>query len=414
MEGVVQMSGYLYNGVLASDVFPTAEESNMTMPEDAATDYPYWTLSVCYTSGIPILEMRMFTSPVIVDGSAITTKDGESVQFLFYEANWRNPTTDEPDVWSLVRHEQNTGAIVDADTGNISNGYRLKWANFDVLDIEGNVYLAASEPVPIQWAGLQSWLIGYALGLAGKPLPINVSIAEIPFAYLYPVNYSITPDVTGVLLPCPREYDTATYPCLYIHDYQTAYAFTMAPTVKKGFTSTKLTPTLPYLKSRLEADENGAYHWAEWEEITVTQDIVMSGIGWTNHDILTDDGEMYLAACEEPIPVYLPCVLFEGDVTTTSTGSYPACTIKMRGAFVIGDRIRVTINGVSTETTLALVETSNQIQAGNAGLNGNDIDAEDDGGDWLVAYVVNDGVYHRAYFYTRNAGAYSLKIERIT
>lgn len=45
------------------------------------------------------------------------------------------------------------------------------WANYDVLDTNGDVHMKATEPAKL-WLHAKSFLIGLSLGLAGKPFPL--------------------------------------------------------------------------------------------------------------------------------------------------------------------------------------------------------------------------------------------------
>lgn len=58
----------------------------------------------------------------------------------------------------------------DSIAGNM--GINPFWCNVDILKEDGTVYLAATEPTTT-WSDLKSWLIGFILGLAGKPLPFS-------------------------------------------------------------------------------------------------------------------------------------------------------------------------------------------------------------------------------------------------
>lgn len=66
---------------------------------------------------------------------------------------------------------------------NVYAGSEVVWSNATLRDADGNVLLEGSEPVPAPTFFLTSWLIGFALGIAGKPLPIALA-EEGPAAYL--------------------------------------------------------------------------------------------------------------------------------------------------------------------------------------------------------------------------------------
>lgn len=61
-----------------------------------------------------------------------------------------------------------------AENGSGCTGTAVIWCNHDILNVaDGSVYLAASPIVYAGWKGLESWLAGFALGLAGKPFPVE-------------------------------------------------------------------------------------------------------------------------------------------------------------------------------------------------------------------------------------------------
>lgn len=64
------------------------------------------------------------------------------------------------------------------------------WTSHDILNTDGSTYLAAYTPIPVdaavkEWSFcLKSWLTGFALGMAGKPLPL-APVRKESIAYLY-------------------------------------------------------------------------------------------------------------------------------------------------------------------------------------------------------------------------------------
>jgi hypothetical protein len=237
---------------------------------------------------------------------------------------------------------------------------------------------------------MRSFLKGLALGLAGKPL--EFAPGKEPVAYLYGEDKVMLPKLP--VLPMPYAVLHITYDRIYISQEPFVY----------GASCKSL------LYCQLSADENGERYWSEWKEETSNNSVWH--VRWTNHDIYKD-GELW-ATKSEPTPVYPPVVLFDGESVTEeeSYSDYAADTLIAEQGFVIGESYRITINGVSGEYTAERVATSGTIQIGNAGLNGNDPEAEDDGGAWLVVFPSDTS--NTMYFYTRTAGTYQLKIERMS
>ena len=228
----------------------------------------------------------------------------------------------------------------------------------------------------------------------------------------------------GIIVPALLEWDKTSYPYVYIHrDNGKAYA-TSAPlsvvVVTGFFTSATATLDAPFLCSTFKMDENNREYWTEWETVTESTETKMYGSyesGWSNHDILDADGNVFFSA-SDPVLVNSPIVVYDGEAVTEQfyTGGkplgFPADTLTVADRLAIGDKVRITLDGVSAEYEVKKAPTSTQSLIGNAGLNGNDTEAEDDGGDWLIAAVPFEGLgYRRIYFYTRTEGAYQLKIE---
>lgn len=152
---------------------------------------------------------------------------------------------------------------------------------------------------------LKSWLIGFALGLAGKPLPLVAG--KEPSAYLY----------NGVQLPAlPDELKVYRYLILFYltSDGGTilAYGYDTEPT-------TELYENFLNSYERLKWD-SGTYQAGNWyssmpDEWFLTDvgnvsdaslgyhSTALSNIIWTNFNVYALDGTIYLAA-SEPVPVY--------------------------------------------------------------------------------------------------------------
>ena len=165
------------------------------------------------------------------------------------------------------------------------------WANFDVKDADGKVYLDASQPVEM-WEHAKSFLIGLALGLAGKPLPI--SQGKEPIAYLY----------NGVRLPKLPEWDKETYPYAIINSFGTTYflrAYTDLPIYDGDdncyFADGSAVQIYCIYSRQMDV-------WNDWINAGNVEGLSpATKIIWASHNIATDDDILYLAA-SEPVPVY--------------------------------------------------------------------------------------------------------------
>lgn len=147
---------------------------------------------------------------------------------------------------------------------------------------------------------LKSFLIGYALGLSGKPLPLSGGEPSVePVAYLY----------NGVRLPKLPEWDKETYPYALI-TYNTAgfyviYCFSCEPAVASKVNSTlvPLDGSGEYINLVSFGKKEDA-KFGNPVTFTALLGSVTTGTIWTNFDLLyRDTGSVYLAA-SEPIPVY--------------------------------------------------------------------------------------------------------------
>lgn len=165
------------------------------------------------------------------------------------------------------------------------------WANFDIYDSDGSLYLAASLPVPIKEGfDLKSWLTGFALGFSGKPLPLNTGKKIVAYSY------------NGTVLPKLPEWDREMYPYAVIVKYQYApnwrfLFFSALPLEQNG---NNFTVPADYIRYEIQDITTGT----EWVYVGTGE--TYGGTGWAmwaNTDILKADGTLYLSA-SEPIPVY--------------------------------------------------------------------------------------------------------------
>lgn len=83
---------------------------------------------------------------------------------LVYEETYDSP------MWQTLKKPGDSNSL------GVSTGRVTVWSSFDIYNEDGTLYLAASEPVPIvesaEGSGFsrKSWLTGYVMGLAGKPV----------------------------------------------------------------------------------------------------------------------------------------------------------------------------------------------------------------------------------------------------
>lgn len=137
----VNLVGHNYNGVVLSPEFEDVIGNPNYVPPNVSTEFPYWVLSPIYVGGLLFFyEMRMFSRPVIVDGNDIITADGATVDFLLYEEG-RGCSLGEghPSDWNFAHHSSSNRITVGG----------IKWANFDLLNKDGSIYIAKSDAIPI-------------------------------------------------------------------------------------------------------------------------------------------------------------------------------------------------------------------------------------------------------------------------
>jgi hypothetical protein len=138
---------------------------------------------------------------------------------------------------------------------------------------------------------LQSFLIGYTLGIAGKPLPLTASKpGSEPVAYLY----------NGVRLPKLPEWDL---PYAYIGNFATGYSgyhLDQRPYSKNdGYYYIPNGTKIREYKLTDEAWVTTGEHVWEYEYAETDCNTLV----WASFDILNTDGTICFAA-SKPIPVY--------------------------------------------------------------------------------------------------------------
>ena len=107
---------------------------------------------------------------------------------------------------AFVRWKCNGLEWEQVEIGTMSNiyiGWGAVWSNTTLRDHKGNYYMIGTEPVPVPAFHLKSWLIGFALGVAGKPLPIALA-QKLPVLCLLSSDGYVLKDVNGLHL-IPKE-----------------------------------------------------------------------------------------------------------------------------------------------------------------------------------------------------------------
>ena len=150
----------------------------------------------------------------------------------------------------------------------------------------------------------KSWLTGFILGLAGKPLSLGGG--KEPVAYLY----------NGVRLPPLPEWDNETYPYAVIARdlYPDGGALNVLYVHSTPFVTSDLTEKYGYVSVQVE--DGGQYmYWdcrspddAGWlgARIPIGSDAWearITRIIWANTTIYNPDDSVYIDA-SEPVPVY--------------------------------------------------------------------------------------------------------------
>lgn len=262
---------------------------NVTRPElptsYIAETYPNYVMVFNYARGTSDwYQVHMYYSgnAFTYDGSRITNAEG-IIRKDIYGDGW-------------------TGEVVVEDTPNLVPGlhgdvYQRIYTNHDILDGAGNVYLAADTVTPVKLFDLKSWLTGFSLGLAGKPLPLAV---RKPVAYLY----------NGVRLPELPEWDKETYPyaCILKVDKEA-----QGEDIDYCFIFYGSHPRSVHADGHLSYVTHARYDYIDgaWVMNPAGNFFITRGRPvWSNTDVYyLDDvadvgGTLYLAA-SEPVPVYV-------------------------------------------------------------------------------------------------------------
>ena len=285
---------YLYNGVELPDIDVVWTDKET---------YPY-----------ALIGMGSTGNCTLYISNATGTYGKPSGSFFFEAGTYENPytlikyTCQEGGTNWEWKEQTNTSAL--GIPFFVEDYEPVLWSSYDTYDNEGGIYIEASEPIPVDSIkfDLKSWLTGYALGLAGKALPIihgeNIPGEKDLVAYLY----------NGVRFPAMPVWDKNAYPYAHIALSNSGRGFWFCVTNKAlvaknfddGGTAVYTTYTTGSGVGYLEwLYRNGL--WINPVESTTGQ-LYYNGqywdVIWSNHDIKNEnDGTIYLAA-SDPVPVY--------------------------------------------------------------------------------------------------------------
>lgn len=257
----------------------------------------------CLFNGVPLpaLPAKILAYPHIWIYS-ITGPDGKYVPFTVYA------TEDAPkafldsdgttEYWGYETKATGISATVYIDDSEWTvNNYTISactpygpgWTNTDAYHLDGALWVAASDPIPILAPVIDplSLFLGWK---AGNWVARQRGKAKQPVAYLY----------NGVRLPKLPEWDKAKYPYAFI---ETTFGFyylrVLANPLTPDGNSFRMTPPGLVAGAKIDIADYELIGWDEWSEVTeITRDPL-----WSNFDVLNEDGTVYLAA-SEPVPVY--------------------------------------------------------------------------------------------------------------
>lgn len=233
-----------------------------------------------------------------------------------------------------------------------------------------------------------------------KPVPVQ----DEPTLYSY----------NGTVLPPLPEWDKTAYPYAAI-EYDTLYVLANEVTQTNGFLGGRRTFKAPFMKSSLIVSDT--ISWGEFE-VGESDKTEQYHFVWANHNVLDNEGATYFEE-STPIPVSLPLTIFEGEVTLKQAdySDNASGSIGLLYGYKLGDTLRITLNGNSAIYHATKVSTFNKVIVGNNGLNGNDTEGVDDGGDILLAALWYRGLTGlngwASYIYIRTPGTHYVKIELI-
>lgn len=214
----------------------------------------------------------------------------------------------------------------------------------------------------------------------------------------------------GVICPQLPEWDKEKYPYAVICN---PYSLRVYEEPCISYLDRAPKNTSKYMEARIVSSTSTHLRWAEFsEEEADTESGAVYGVEWTNHDIDNFTDGVALKAYN-PKPIYLPFTFFEQEGATEKQDDCPYPRLVSGGytySIYSGNKVKTTINGeIFIDTAVACDD--NYAYVGNYHLvNG---DAEDDGRDWCAKVGRRPGTFFFLNFYTRTAGTYNIKMERI-
>ena len=127
---------YLYNGV-----------SLPKLPEWDRETYPYVVMDLGVVLGTITISVYFVKEPKHLCFEHVEYE----IKSIYIEAGetFQRCTMNGKSYEELAEKEWNPIKEVTEDNGKYVRDYCVKWANYDVLDTDGTVYLAASEPIPV-------------------------------------------------------------------------------------------------------------------------------------------------------------------------------------------------------------------------------------------------------------------------
>lgn len=138
------------------------------LPEYDSTTYRYYLLVFNYGEGDTDwyqIHMNYSDSPFVYDAN------GGYICGSVETYGWQS--YDAETGWTFFGKEfLDNGLELNIRPGMTGGVFQRIYTNHDILDSNGNVYLAADCVTPVSTFDLRSWLVGYTLGICGKPLPI--------------------------------------------------------------------------------------------------------------------------------------------------------------------------------------------------------------------------------------------------
>jgi hypothetical protein len=292
-----------------------------------------------------------------------------------------------------------TGIIIPATVTNMFGSFQNCVAMTGRIVVDANptevTYCFSSTEQPIFLTGASTLETKKALAETSANGNVTYENTAEPIAYSY----------NGTVLPPLPEWDKTAYPYAVLDGNLDFYASSAPMTSNVGFFE-----TVTYVAPYLYADFSTADMAFKDLESRQTDGTSRDGVCWSNHTVLDNNGNVRCEA-SDPIPVILPLTLFDGEVTTEGS-IIASATIDIVSGYKVGDKLRITFNGVTADYIARKEDTDRWQFVGNGVLDGSD-DGVDDGGDFLLTYPHISFDKFKSYFYTRTAGTYNLKIELI-